>query len=157
MSAGVLAPVEARPVPTLPHLLPSVQVSVSVATDRQRLFQMLTVAEYMEAWLAVPDLSTDSHVTVTSAPDCFRIDHFRSRQADFSITAQYRMCRRGKIQFSWRKDCGHGSASSLVLIRLCGDFGRTTVVLRHTLLSSSEQAWHQDLWENSLRKLQLLF
>lgn len=158
MSTGVLASIETRPSCLVSIPLPTINVSVSVRAERRRLFQVLTVAEYMETWLSLPGLSPDSRVAVTSAPKCFRIDHFRSRALDFTITGLYRMCRRSKLHFEWRKDGAHGSSSSEVAISLRGDFERTTVVLTHARLGSFEDhAWHQDLWEKSLQKLSSLF
>lgn len=158
MSAGVFASIEAQPTRLTPPPLPCVTTSVSVPADRQRLFQVLTVGEYMEAWLSLPEVSPESHLEVTSTPDRFRINHIRSRQVVLSITGAYHTCRRGKLQFSWHKETRHGAWTSLVQIRLHGDFGRTNVALTHTRLSSrSDYAWHQDLWEKSLRRLCSLF
>lgn len=158
MSAGVFASLDAQTTNLLQSPFPCVTTSVSVPTDRQRLFQALTVGEYMEAWLSVPGLSPDSHLEVTSAPDRFRIDRFRPRQVDFSITGLYRSCRRSKLQLWWHKKTRYGTWTSLVVIRLHGDFGRTIVTLTHTGLSSrADHVWHRDLWESSLHQLRALF
>lgn len=158
MSAGVLTSFGSRPAAPLPGEMTDVSVSVSVRTDRQRLFQILTVAEYMEAWLAVPDLRPENRLSVTRDLEGFRIDHFRSRQIEFTITGSYRICRRSKLQFTWRKDTPFGSSTSEVLIRLHGDFERTTVALRHAhLQSTNDRAWHHEFWEQSLRRLSTLF
>ena len=157
MSAGVLTSFESRAAGPLPVEVADVSVSVSVHTDRQRLFQIFTVAEYMEAWLAIPGAHPESRLNVTRDPGGFRIDRFHSRQIDFTITASYRVCRRSKLQFTWRKDTRFGSSTSEVLIRLHGDFDRTTVALRHTRLSNIDRAWHREFWEQSLRRLSTLF
>jgi uncharacterized protein YndB with AHSA1/START domain len=158
MSAGVLTSFGSRSVASLPVEVPDVTVSVSVRTDRQRLFQILTVAEYMEAWLAIPDTRPDNRLCVTRDEDGFRIDHFRSRQIDFTISGLYRTCRRGKLHFTWRKDTPFSSSMSDVLIRLQGDFERTKVSVRHAgLRSNDDRTWHHDFWENSMRRLCTLF
>jgi uncharacterized protein YndB with AHSA1/START domain len=158
MAAGIVVPFEPQsshhPQP-MPMPLKS---SVSVGADRQRVFRVLTVAEYMEAWLAIPDFAADSHLAVSASADRFRIDHFRSRQVDFSITALYRTCRRGKLQLAWHKETRQGSWGSLVLIRLAGDFERTTVSVTHThLCPGADYLWHKALWEKSLHRLRSLF
>jgi len=158
MSAGVLTSFESRSVASLPVKVPDVTVSVSVRTDRQRLYQIFTVAEYMEAWLAIPETRPDNRLCVMRDSDGFRIDHFRSRQIDFTITGSYRTCRRGKLQFTWRKDTPFSSSMSDVLIRLQGDFERTKIVVRHSgLRSNDDRAWHHNFWENSMRRLCTLF
>ena len=130
MSLAVLAPLKSRPaVP--PVVVPPakvggyVAVTVSVRADRQRLFQLLTVAEYMEAWLTAPGAERDGRLSITSDLESFRIDHFHARGIDFSITGLYRARRRSKLQFTWRKDTEAGSSTSLVLVRMYGDFERT--------------------------------
>jgi hypothetical protein len=158
MSAGVLAPIKTQPTGPVPKLGRGIDVSVSVRADRQRLLQVLTVAEYMEAWLSIPGLSSDSHLAITSTSDHFRIDHFRSRRLDFMITGLYRTWRRSKLQFTWRKESETGSSTSYVLLRLCGDFGRTNLALTHTGLgSNADHIWHQVFWERSLGRLRSLF
>jgi len=158
MSAGVLAPFDARSISPVVSPFPAINLAVSVRAERRRLFQVLTVAEYMEAWLSIPGLSPGSRITVTSTPEHFRIDHFRSRELDFTITGLYRTCRRSKLHFTWRKDSRHGSCSSAVAICLRGDFGRTILALTHAPFGSiADRAWHRDLWEASLEKLCSLF
>ncbi len=158
MCAGVFAVLDTQPAGPTQYAFPSITTSVSVQADRQRLFQTLTVAEYMETWLSIPGSSPDSHLAVASSPDRFRIDHFRSRQVDFSITGIYRTCRRSKLQFTWDKETRFAKSKSLVLIRLQGNFRKTIVSVTHTQLSSDvDHIWHQDLWERSLLRLRSLF
>lgn len=158
MSAGVLAPFQSSSFSPASSLSPCIDVSVSVRAERQRLFQLLTVGEYMEAWLAVPGLKPESSLTVTSTADSFRIDHFRSGMFDFTISGMYRTCRRAKLELTWRKQSEHMCSSSRVLIRLRGDFERTVVSVSHSWLPSrAEEHWHRDFWERSLDRLQSLF
>jgi hypothetical protein len=158
MSAGVFAAFETSPVGPAQTLLPDIDVSVSVRAERRRLVQVLTVAEYLETWLSFPGPASDSRIVITNGPESFRIDHFRARELDFTITALYRMCRRSRLQLAWRKDAADGSSYSEVILTLRGDFERTTVALRHTRLRSfADFAWHQDFWEQSLKKLSSLF
>ncbi len=157
MSISVLAPLNARPTGYPPISVPFISVTVSVHADRQRLFQLLTVAEYMEAWLCFPGAGSEDQVAVITNSNSFRIDHFQARRMDFTITGQYRTCRRGKLQFTWRKDTPEESSTSAVQIRLYGDFDRTKVCLTHSALNlHSERAWHEELWQNSLRRLSAL-
>lgn len=158
MSAQVVPALDAQRAGPTQYAFPSVTTSVSVQADRQRLFRILTVAEYMETWLSIPGAPPDSHLAVASAPDRFRIDHFRSGELDFSVTGTYRTTRRGKLQFTWDKETRYGRSNSLVLIRLLGDFGRTVVCVTHMQLGShADLIWHRNLWEKSLLRLRSLF
>ena len=157
MSTSVLAPLNARSIIDSQTCVPFISLAVRVHADRQRLFQLLTVAEYMEAWMCFPRAGSEDQVAITNDSDSFRIDHFQSRRMDFTITGHYRTCRRGKLQFTWRKDTPESSSTSAVQIRLYGDFDRTKVCLTHSALNlHTERAWHEELWHNSLRRLSAL-
>jgi uncharacterized protein YndB with AHSA1/START domain len=133
-------------------------MTVSVNADRHRIFQVLTVAEYMETWLTLPGQSLDSHLAVHCDESSFRIDCRKQQQVDFSITGWIRTYRRSKLAFTWTKPGLTESGNSLVLIRLHGDFERTTLCLTHSGLGSGvERSWHYEMWKRSLDKLSSLF
>jgi len=136
----------------------AVEVSVrrSVNADRNRLFQALTVPEYIDAWFAAPDSAPGSTI-VTMGPDCFVVSYRLLDGGEERFVGSYKVLRRGKVQFAWRRDTFQKATSSLVKIRLEGDFGRTTVHVTHVGLDESEQSHYQMLWEASLEKLASLF
>ena len=135
-----------------------VEVSVhrSVNADRNRLFQALTLPEYMDAWLVMPG-SVPGSTAVAMGPDCFVVSYRLQDGREERFVGTYKVLRRGKVQFAWRQDSFQESTSSLVRIRLQGDFGRTTVQLTHVGLDESEQSHYQMLWEASLERLASLF
>jgi hypothetical protein len=90
-------------------------------------------------------------------PDCFLIWYDLSNGGRERFVGSYKVLRRSKVQFSWKRDGFQEANSSLVKIRLQGDFGRTTVHLTHVGLSESEQSWYRQLWEASLERLAGLF
>ena len=134
----------------------SVTVVESVNADRYRIFQALTLPEYVEAWLSIPQALPGS-TAVSMASDFWAITYagLNGDRARFICT--YKVLRRSKIQFTWKRDSFLESASSLVKIRLHGDFGRTTVHLTHLDLGEADHCWYGTLWESSLRKLACLF
>ena len=135
---------------------PEVSVHRSVNADRSRLFQALTLPEYIDAWLVAPE-SVPGSTAVTMGPDCFVVSYRMLDGSEQRFVASYKVLRRGKVQFAWRRDSFHDTGSSLVRIRLQGDFGRTTVHVMHVGLDESEHAHYKMLWEASLERLASLF
>lgn len=133
-----------------------VNVHRSVNADRNRLFQALTLPEYIDAWFAAPDAMAGS-TAVTMGPDCFVVSYKLLGGGEQRFVGSYKVLRRGKVQFAWRRDSFQDTDSSLVRIRLQGDFGRTTVHVTHVGLDESEQSHYKMLWEASLERLASLF
>ena len=139
-----------------------IAMRVVVGADRRRIYDALTVPEYIEAWMTLPGDHPGCHMVASQTGGVFRFDHFGDRGHDLSISGSYRVCRRGKLFFSWRRwaatDDLSRSSDSLVVIRLYGAFAKSTLCLEHTgLFSDNEYRWHKALWERSLSKLQSLF
>jgi len=127
----------------------------SVNADRSRLFQALTLAEYIDAWFVAPDAVPGS-TSVTMGQDCFVVRYRLLDGREERFIGSYKVLRRGKVQFAWT-DASREASSSLVRIRLLGDFGRTTVQLTHAGLDESQHLHYRMLWEASLERLASLF
>jgi uncharacterized protein YndB with AHSA1/START domain len=132
-----------------------VTIHRSVNADRSRLFQALTLAEYIEAWFVAPGAVSGS-TSVTMGPDGFVVRYRLLDGGEERFIGSYKVLRRGKVQFAWT-DASREASSSLVRIRLLGDFGRTTVQLTHAGLGESQHLDYRMLWEASLDKLASLF
>lgn len=133
-----------------------VTVIRSVNADRNRIFQALTIAEYLDAWFVAPDMITGS-TSVLMRTDSFLVGYNSSGGHRERFVGAYKVLRRGKVQFSWKRNSFDELTSSLVKIRLQGDFGRTTVHLIHVGLDETERSWYKALWEASLERLASLF
>lgn len=133
-----------------------VRIQKSVNSDRSRLFQALTVPEYIDAWFVAPNALPGS-MSVTMGPNCFVVSYRLRSGREERFVGSYKVLRRGKIQFAWRRDSFDETTWSLVRIRLVGNFGRTTVHLTHVGLDETEQAHYAMLWEASMEKLARLF
>jgi uncharacterized protein YndB with AHSA1/START domain len=139
-----------------------IALQVDITADRRRIFDALTLPEYIETWLSLPCAHTGCHTIASQADSSYRLDHYAAGGLDLSISGSYRVCRRGKMFFSWRKSRAFDGSESLpesaVQIRLYGDFARSTLCLSHTgYFSKGEYRWHTELWNRSLRNLQQLF
>ena len=136
-----------------------VEFKLSLNADRLRISQALTVPEYMEAWLHLPGKEGETRVTVSSVANSYLLayqDGFHSART--YISATYKVVRRSKMLFTWKKHAGINSPTSLVMVKLIGDFARTTLCLSHTGLTSyEEKVWHEGLWGKSLDRLRCLF
>ena len=128
----------------------------SVNADRQRVFHALTIPEYIETWISVPGALT-GRTLVCRRDDSFSISYSCAESGSFRILCSYKVCRRNKLMFTWKHDNASEGNSSLVKIRLQGDFGRTAVCVIHVGLEPSDRQWHQELWQSSLGKMCKLF
>jgi uncharacterized protein YndB with AHSA1/START domain len=136
----------------------TVSVTVSINTVARRIFQALTVPEYLETWLRMPGDDPDCYIAALQYSNYYRLDRYRRGGVDVSVKGSYRIFRRNKLHFTWQKHAESATPESLVQIRLHGDFGRTTMRLKHVGLPSPEQhLWHQEMWELSLARLASLF
>jgi hypothetical protein len=133
-----------------------VTVIRSVNADRNRLFQALSLGEYIDAWFVAPG-SVPGSTSVSMLPDRFLIGYDLLNGGQERFVGSYKVLRRSKVQFSLRRERFQETSSSLVKIRLQGDFARTTVHLTHVGLTESEQSWYRLLWEASLERLAGLF
>jgi len=137
----------------------NVEFKLSLNADRQRISQALTVPEYMEAWFRLPGDEGEPRVTVSRVASSYLLEYqdgFHNPKTYISGT--YTVIRRSKMLFTWKKHSGINSPTSLVMVKLIGDFARTTLCLSHTGLTSyEEKIWHEGLWGSSLEKLRCLF
>ena len=133
-----------------------VSVTKSVNADRQRIFQAVTVPEYIETWLSPPG-ALDGSTAVCASEDSLSISYRGAEGERLRIFCQYRAIRRSKLLFTWRNVSKPDGTPGLVKVRLLGDFGRTTVHVTHVGISPLEREWHQDLWTASLQRLRNLF
>ena len=136
----------------------NIAMAVSINAERHRLFQALTIPEYMEAWMWIPDTRSDEQIAVTCTEDSYRILASGNDGLEVCIAGVYRVLRRSKMIFTWKRGTARNACLSLVAIRLIGDFARTTLRLSHSgLISKPEYNWHRVFWEGSMERLQALF
>ena len=134
-----------------------VAMTVSVNADRHRLFQALTIPEYMEMWISVPNAIQGQQIAVTCTSESYRILACSGACLMACIGGFYRVCRRTKLVFTWKR-VPADTYPSLVTMRLRGDFARTTLRLSHSgLASKAEYLWHRAFWECSMERLRALF
>ena len=141
---------------SLPEISSTIHASKSIRTERQRLFQALTLPEYVEAWLIIPGVRHGSSM-VTAHQNGFSIRCVDAEEGPISIRCSYQAHRRSRLLVDWKYQAPSIMNVSLVEIRLLGDFERTTLELIHFGLQESVVSWHKQLWNASLAQLSKLF
>jgi uncharacterized protein YndB with AHSA1/START domain len=133
-----------------------VDLEVSLAGNTRRVFEALSVPEYMEVWMSIPGHS-GCGATAAREADGFIFEHSCSSGKVAKVSGTYLVFLRRKLVYSWRVTGMLNVRDSLVDIRLCGDFERSILRLRHFQLQSDEEcAWHKDFWTVSLSRLNRL-
>lgn len=136
----------------------SVRAEASIHADIRRLFHALTDPEYLEAWVCAPDHRPGCSISATKCDRDYCIEHSCEGRQSVLISGRYLVLRRRHVMFSWKVN-GHVCVpDSEVEIHLHGDFGRTTLFLRHSgFASRHDSMWHQALWDASINRLVSLY
>lgn len=135
---------------------PVLSAVISIHAERQRVFQAITLPEYLEAWLTGPGALPGSAV-VTAGQNSFWICCAGAKDEHFRIFGSYKACKRSRLLLDWKYEEPSAVSISLVSIRLLGDFERTTLELVHLGLPEFLISWHRELWDASLANLSRLF
>jgi hypothetical protein len=140
------------------HTHSAIFKAVRVNADAHRISRALTVPEYLEAWISIPNAAPGSCTRVSLTDNGYRLDHDCANCPALSISGSFAFCHLRKMRLFWRRTANASCEESVVDFRLRGDFGSSVVELRHSeLASADEHAWHEALWWRSLEKLALLF
>jgi hypothetical protein len=132
----------------------AIEMSIDVDADARRIFSALTVPEYLEAWIDLPDCGKNSVIVAAATDNGYRLDHYTDGRVNVSIAGSYLFCHQRKLRLFWRETRLPNHADSLVDFRLRGNFGSSVLELRHMSLGSTEEyIWHERLWRGSLDKL----
>jgi len=136
----------------------SLSFTISLNADRRRILHVLTISEYMETWLEIPERKKSSPIHVISDPSGFHVQYVDGKGHPTALVGAFQTYRTSKTNILWRKAGTCESDLSYVKIRLNGDFERTTLNLTHSGLNSAEEIhWHWQLWKRSLEKLSSIF
>ena len=136
----------------------TVNLECSVAADTRRIFDALTVPEYIETWICVPGHHPECCNVTSRNAHGFQIEHHCSSGTTTKISGTYCSFLKRKLSFSWNPAHGSSAGNSFVDIRLHGDFERSILRLRHFGLDSEDDFnWHSAFWSSSITRLCRLF
>jgi uncharacterized protein YndB with AHSA1/START domain len=132
-----------------------IEVCAKIPADIHRIFNALTIAEYLEAWLCFPGCDPLRGVSVSQTQNGF----------DISLTLAYRKYPSPKIRalyltrelhevaFTWAKRSTPTSETT-VIIDLNEARSSTSLHLSHVgFIDNSDRCWHETAWQASLEKL----
>jgi uncharacterized protein YndB with AHSA1/START domain len=131
----------------------TVAMSVGGNADAQRIFQALTLPEFLEAWLVLPGAAL-GEVVASPEENGYRLRLCIAGREALRITGTFLFCHQRKMRLVWCKSDGARQDRSVVDFRIRGNFGSSVLELRHMDLDSTEEiAWHRELWRGSLKRL----
>jgi hypothetical protein len=131
----------------------SIGTSICLNADVRRIFQLLTVPEYLEAWVCFPGYEAQTSPAASRQGNDYRLDFYAAGELKASISGAFLVCRQRKMLFTWT-NIGVSPGLSMVDIRLRGNFGSSILELNHTgLASAAEYFWQMSMWRASFEKL----
>jgi hypothetical protein len=131
----------------------SIGTSICLNADVRRIFQLLTVPEYVEAWLRLPEEDAATSVTASRSGNDYGLEFYSAGELKAGVSGSFLVCRQRKMLFTWL-NLGVSPGFSMVDIRLRGNFGSSILELRHTgLASAAEYFWQMSMWRASFEKL----
>jgi len=134
-----------------------IKIEIRLAADTRRIFEALTIPEYMELWMAMPGSHPVCSSRASRVTDGFVVDHFCGSKPPIRIAGTYLMCLRRKLAFTWSVSGPCIRPSSVADIRLSGDFSNSILRLRHSgFASHDDYCWHAAFWSSSLTRLSRL-
>jgi hypothetical protein len=133
-----------------------VHVSAEIATAQRCLFYALTLPEYLEAWLHMPDTTT-VHATLSDCPDELRLDRYRFLRHVGSILVRFHATSEDSIRLAWCNFMDVNTSSTSVHVTLRGKRRHCMLDLTHTgFRSEEERRWYHAMWTRSLADLSRL-
>lgn len=133
-----------------------IHVSAEIAAAQRCLFYALTLPEYLEAWLHMPD-TTSVRATLSNCADELRLDRYRYLQHVGRILVRFQAISEGSICLAWRNFMDVSTSSTSVHVTLRAKQRRCTLDLKHSgFRSEEERRWHDAMWTRSLADLSRL-
>jgi hypothetical protein len=131
-----------------------VAVSVEIEAESRRVLYALTIPEYMEAWLQMPDTEKLRCSSDSKAPNSFHIDLYPAKAPRARIKGFCLRLDPDRIIYLWRNPCTRSTGETMVDIHLKNGPGQCTINLKHRGFCNMEESlWHSRMWHRSLDKL----
>jgi hypothetical protein len=122
-----------------------------------RVFYALTLPEYIEAWLRLPEAARIECLPESNSLCGDRIERFLANSLQQKICASRLLTKSHKITYLWEQTHAKHNAKSVVEFRLRGGSHRSVIKLRHQgFLDHRERDRHARIWQCSLEGLRRL-
>jgi uncharacterized protein YndB with AHSA1/START domain len=131
----------------------AVTLSLRIAADLRRVVHALSIPEYMEAWLRMPDPNELLFVFDLVNRESFRINLYRAEGLHASIYGSSRVDA-NRVTYIWKTTSRSRTTETLVDMRLAGNSRGCTLRLKHSgFRNRAESAWHFMMWHRSMERL----
>jgi hypothetical protein len=130
-----------------------VALSLRIAADLRRVVHALSIPEYMEAWLQVPDPNELLFVFDLVNRESFRISLYRAEGLHASIYGSSRVDA-NRVTYIWKTTSRSHTTETLVDMQLAGSSRGCTLRLKHSgFRNRAESVWHSIMWHRSMERL----
>jgi uncharacterized protein YndB with AHSA1/START domain len=131
-----------------------VVASTKIETDSRRVFYALSIAEYLETWLRVPDIEELKFSVDPLAHEKFRMDIYCAELLQASIQGSCLALNKDRIKYAWKKISAGSTVETVVDIQLsCGASGCMLSLRHRGFHDTLESDWHCEMWHRSLERL----
>lgn len=131
-----------------------IAVRISLHAEPLRVFHALTVPEYRETWVSLPDGKEGYSVAASESEASYRIELSRGGVPEVRISGIYYLRQPDAMVFSWRACSTTITRETTVHIHLKKNAGRCMLDLRHRGFTSvPDRLWHRRFWILSLERL----
>jgi uncharacterized protein YndB with AHSA1/START domain len=135
-----------------------IAMHATIKGDARRIFTALTMPEYRETWMCPPDPDQCSYVTACQAANYYQLDFYRSGTLHTTVTGLYQVCRRHRLDFTWRDHRMPDCPESQVRVHIDGHFESSRLTLLHRgIFREDYSRWLHYMWLASIEKLTALF
>jgi hypothetical protein len=129
-------------------------LSRRIEAESSRVLYALSIPEYIEAWLLVPDAEELRLVFELLAPESFHIDLYRAEALQASIRGFCCVVSANQIQYDWKTTSSAGTVETRVDMQLlCAPRGCVLDLKHSGFRDAVQSAWHCEMWHQSLEKL----
>jgi len=131
--------------------------SITIEAEVTRILYALSIPEYMESWLQLPEAARVECHAEARTFDRFRIDPFSHDAKLPSIYGSCHLSKPNRITYLWERDSPGSRDRTMVEIHILGSSRRYVLKLKHRgLMDHCERDWYFDMWDKSLTKLRIL-
>jgi uncharacterized protein YndB with AHSA1/START domain len=137
-----------------------VAMSFKFNADSSRVFYALSIPEYIEAWLALPNTSDTpdtedlQFVFRQVAEETFRIDLYRGETLQASVDGSCWVVGANQVRYIWKTTSPAGATETLVDMKLLSSSGGCVLALKHSgFKDPAESARCSRMWHQSLERL----
>jgi len=135
----------------------SVRTSATFNVAPSRLFNAVTIPEYIETWLTPPDVSEVWCTGNPAAGDALSIELQHNQRVAVSILAEYKNISAQDLNVRWYVRSRTSTHISHLRIAIRTVRADAILRIRHSGFTNlSDWRWHQELWGLSLAKMQIL-